>query len=298
MQDNAMEIPAYELKQNNEEVTFAIRSAKDVMAMFGEKTDKPHRHNYYTVLWSHNKAGKHIVDYKEFDLNPNNIFFVSPGQVHQVIHNQSPDATVILFTCDFLAKNFVSERFIQDLNLFSEISSTPPIKISASSAESLKEIIDKMIKVISTNDPFRFDLVGAYLKLFLIECNKFAHEPKSENLQTLQSGKSILKKFKNLLETHFVDWKKVSRFAAELNISSDYLNEVVKATTGKTAKELVVQRIILESKRLGLHTDYSNKEIAYRIGFNDPSHFSRFFKNAEGISFTEFRNRLNQELHN
>jgi AraC-like DNA-binding protein len=105
-----------------------------------------------------------------------------------------------------------------------------------------------------------------------------------------------VKNFKDLLEKHFIDWKKVGDYATELNLSSDYLNNVVKATIGKTAKELIQQRTVLEAKRLGLHTNLSTKEIAYQIGFDDPSHFSKFFKNVEGASFTDFRTELNAEL--
>lgn len=287
---------SYELIHNNEDVSFAIRSIQDVMKMFGDNTTKPHSHNYYTVLWAHNQAGKHIVDYKEFDIHPNDVFFVTPGQVHQVNHNDHPEGVVILFTCDFLGRNNISDSFIYNLNLFSEISSSPPIHIAEESAGWMNELILKMGDTISKNEPFKFDIIGSYLKLFLIECNKYAHNPMSDNTQTIQSGKIIIKNFKGLLEKQFTLWHKVSEYADALNISSDYLNKVVKTIVGKTAKELIQQRLILEAKRLGLHTDYTTKEIAYRIGFEDPSHFSRFFKNSDGSSFTSFRTELNEEL--
>jgi AraC-like DNA-binding protein len=291
------EIPAYELKSGNEEVSFAIRSTQDILEMFGPHTDKPHRHQYFTVIWSHNASGKHIVDYKEFEMHENDIFFVSPGQVHQVLHNENPDGTVILFTCEFLSKNFISENFISNLNLFDEIASTPPIHVDKQTAEILHEIRTKMKTILSKNDPFKFDLIGAYLKLFLIECNKFAHQPISDNTQTIQSAKIILQNFKELLEKNFIQFKQVNHYAKELNITADYLNNVVKTTIGKTAKELIQQRIIIEAKRLGLHTALSTKEIAFSLGFEDPSHFSRFFKNADGSSFSDFRNSLEIELN-
>jgi AraC-like DNA-binding protein len=295
MKDQAP-IPLYELHHENEEVAFAIRSTDDVMAMFGAKTDKPHRHNYYTVLWSHNNSGRHIIDYKEFEMKPNEVFFVSPGQVHQVIHNEDPKGTVILFTCDFLERSSISESFISNLNLFSEISSTPPITVDKTSADKMNGYVEQMRNTFTNNDPLKDDIIGAYLKLLLIECNKFAHAPLSDNTQTIQSGKATVGRFKELLEERFREWKKVSEYAAALNLTSDYLNSVIKGTVGTTAKELIQQRIVLEAKRLGLHTDMTTKEIAYQIGFDDPSHFSKFFKNCEGSSFTEFRNSLHNEL--
>lgn len=290
------EITTYELVQNNEEVSFAIRSIQDVMKMFGDNTDKPHMHNYYTVLWSHNDAGKHIIDYTEFDIQPNDVFFVTPGQVHQVNHNDHPEGVVILFTCDFLGRNNISKSFINNLNLFSEITSSPPIRIGKESANWMSDLVIKMAEAITKNDPYKFDVIGSYLKLFLIECNKFAHSPKLDNTQSIQSGSMITQNFKSLLETNFTNWHKVSDYAKQLNITSDYLNKVIKSTVGKTAKELIQQRVVLEAKRLGLHTEFSTKEIAYRIGFEDPSHFSRFFKNNNGLSFTDFRTVLNEEL--
>lgn len=297
MNGQQFKIPSHELKSGDEEVSFAIRTTDEVMEMFGQQTDKPHRHNYYTVLWSHNKSGKHIVDYQEFEMQENDVFFVSPGQVHQVQHNESPKGTVILFSCDFLSKNYISESFISNLKLFDEISSTPPIQVDELSAASLQDIVKKMREILSNDDTFKFDKIGAYLKLFLIECNKFAHQPNTDNTQTLQSAKIILQNFKEKLEENFVFWKQVNQYSKELNISPDYLNEVVKSSVGRTAKELIQQRIIIEAKRLGLHTDLSTKEIAFNLGFDEPSHFSRFFKNAEGNSFSNFRNSLEIELN-
>ena len=77
LQEKNLNIPTYELKHDNEEVAFAIRFTEDMVAQFGDKPDVPHRHNYYTVLWSHNHSGKHIVDYKEFDMKPNDVFFIN-----------------------------------------------------------------------------------------------------------------------------------------------------------------------------------------------------------------------------
>lgn len=297
MKDFDKHIPSYELLHENNEVSFAIRSTQDVMAMFGETVDVPHRHNYYTIIWSHNPSGKHIVDYKEFEMQPNDVFFVSPEQVHQVLHNKTPQGTVILFTCDFLSRNYVNPIFISNLNLFSDVSTSPPIKLGDESVPVLLDLVSKMKEVFSKDETFKFELLGAYLKVFLIECNKYALPPLSNLDQTVQSAMVIIKNFKALLEIHFKSWHKVSNYAQELNISSDYLNNVIKSAVGKTAKDLIQQRIILEAKRLGLHTDYTTKEIAYQIGFRDPSHFSRFFKKEENIPFTDFRAQLNAKLN-
>jgi AraC family transcriptional regulator, transcriptional activator of pobA len=289
-------IPFYSLMHNGETVDFAIRSVEEVIEMFGTQADVPHRHNYYTVLWSQNNSGKHIIDYKEYGMHANEVFFVKPGQVHQVLHNADAKGIVILFTCDFMEKNYINNNFITNLGLFVDIEESPPIKVNKKSAERLQNLTTLMQEAILTDEEFRFDSIGAYLKLFLIECNKFAPSLDSDNTQTIQSAKSILRRFKELLDQNFIKMRKVNEYAEELSISPDYLNSVIKSGVGKTAKELIQQRIILESKRFGIHTQMSTKEIAYQLGFDDPSHFSRFFKNSEGISFAQFRESLEKEL--
>lgn len=285
--------PAYELRHNEQEVDFAIRSVEEVIEMFGHHTDTPHSHNYHTVLWSQNYSGRHIIDYKEYKMRPNDIFFVSPGQVHQVEHSENPKGMVILFSCDFLAKNYISDSFISNLNLFSDIGSTPPIQISHDSAHLLNELVFKIRELLPKADPFKFDKIGAYLKLFLLECSPYSHPPIAEDSdQFLQAGGQLVKNFKTLLDANFKSWHKVGDYAKELKVSSDYLNNVIKSSMNKTAKELIQQRLVLEAKRLGLHTELSSKEIAFQIGFQESSHFSRFFKKEENISFSQFRQSL------
>ncbi len=296
MEQEKSKIPSYTLKHNGETVDFAIRSVEEVIKIFGVHTDIPHRHDYYTVLWSLNESGKHIIDYKEYEMRTNDIFFVKPGQVHQVVHASEAKGIVILFTCDFMEKNYININFITNLGLFAGIEESPPINVVEKSAKRLLNLTDLMREAFLTDEEFRFDSIGAYLKLFLIECNKYAPSLDSDNTQTIQSAKSILRRFKDLLDKNFTKMKKVSEYADELSISPDYLNSVIKSGVGKTAKELIQQRIILESKRYGLHTQLSTKEIAYNLGFEDPSHFSRFFKNNEGISFAQFRAALEKEL--
>lgn len=290
MQQN--NIPALDLHYGANKVEFAIRSADEIRHQFGNERERPHRHNYYTVLWSKNSCGTHVVDYKEYSMEPNTIFFITPGQVHQVNHSGEPDVTVLLFTENFLNTHSISCSFISDLGLFSEIADSPPIRISSKTSNSLSLITDKILESFHGEHQYKFEEIGAYLKLFLIECNKHAHKSKSDNDQTLQSARNIVKLFKDMLEENFTTEHKVGFYAKKLAITTDYLNSLVKAAIGKTAKELIQQRIVLEAKRFGLHTQLSSKEIAYNLGFEDPSHFSKFFKNVEKISFTEFRQAL------
>lgn len=92
------------------------------------KTDVPHRHDYFTVLWSRKPAnGRHIIDFREYELGTDSVFFVSPGQVHQVITPEEPQGWVITFSKSFLQHHHVSEEFIERINLFNSFEERPPL---------------------------------------------------------------------------------------------------------------------------------------------------------------------------
>lgn len=296
MNSNNRGIPSYELYHNGEKVSFAIRTMEEIHSKLGNIKDVPHRHDYYTILWAGKACGEHYIDYKQYNIRPNYIFFVNPNQVHQVITFGKPEGFVIMFTKDFLHQNYISEEFLSNLGLFSDTNDTPPLKITEDDTEQLKTIAYNIKNTFDTKGAFWKDKLSSYLKLFLIECNKYAPTPLEENPQLLQSSRQIIKEFKLLVETNFSNWHKVSDYARELNISADYLNSVIKNTIGKTAKEFIQNRLVLEAKRLGVHTTLNTKEIAFQIGFEDPSHFSKFFKKTEGLPFSNFRKSIEVNL--
>jgi YesN/AraC family two-component response regulator len=92
-----------------------------------------------------------------------------------------------------------------------------------------------------------------------------------------------------LVQKHFITKKKVSDYARMMSIPASYLNVVVKRTSGNTAKHFIRQQIVLEAKRLATWEGKNLKETAYLLGYEDVAHFSKFFKQAAGITFSAFR---------
>ena len=278
-------IYSLDLKYNNAPASFIIKTMEEI----GSQVDDPHRHNYYTVIWPYTATGKHIIDFKEYPIIPHHIFFVSPEQVHQVITDPAPTGIVILFTPEFLQKNSIKEDFNSNLKLFRDSDETPPLPISDSMKINLKIFVDAILQAFHSDNDMKYETIGAYLKLFLIECNGHCSLIPETNTQNIEVGRSIVKRFKELVEKHYSNWHQVKDYADALNVSPGYLNEVIKESIDKSAKEYIQNRLILESKRLSLFTDKSIKEIGYHLGFDDPSHFSKFFKSNTGLSFQDFK---------
>lgn len=282
-------IYSLDLLYNGAPTPFVIKTMEEVDKNLGGIADDPHRHNYYTIIWSVTATGKHIIDFKEYAIEPNRVFFVSPEQVHQVMTDPNPTGYVILFTPEFLEKNSIREDFIMNLKLFHKSDETPPLPLTDRMIDTLTIFANQMLTAFRSDNDMRFESIGAYLKLFLIECNTHCSLFPGSNTQTIEVGKTLVRQFKAEVEKHYQTWHQVKDYAEALNVTPNYLNEVIKSSINVSAKDYIQSRLMLEAKRMTIFTSKSSKEIGFHLGFEDPSHFSKFFKSNTGQSLVEFK---------
>ncbi len=273
-------------------VPFVIITMEELNRLSGGIADMPHRHDYYSVIWSLTATGKHIIDFKEYELLPNHIFFVSPQQVHQVITDKDPTGYLILFTPEFLEMNSIRDDFISNLKLFRKSDENPPLPLHDSMSATLQGFASQMMKAFEAKNDMSLETIGAYLKLFLIECNGHCSLSPSDNTQSIEVGKNLVKNFKNLVEKHYMEWHQVKYYAEALFVTPNYLNEVIRTSIDVSAKDYIQNRLILEAKRMIVFTGKSAKETGFDLGFDDPSHFSKFFKTNTGSTLQEFKESI------
>ena len=84
------------------------------------ESDIPHRHDYYTIIFFEKGEGTHIVDFTEYQIEDNTIYFIFPGQMHQVIPTSEPKGWTMKFTDEFLIANSISDKLINGIYLFNE----------------------------------------------------------------------------------------------------------------------------------------------------------------------------------
>jgi AraC-like DNA-binding protein len=120
-------------------------------------------------------------------------------------------------------------------------------------------------------------------------------EEGNRNSQIVKSFKHLLElEFKKFMEKEQNDGKlQAQDFAEKLNLHPNYLNAVIKSKTGRTVNDWISERTLSVAKSLLMNTSYSSKEIAYKMGFSEPTHFNRFFKKHTQLSSSTFR-KLNK----
>ena len=110
-----------------------------------------------------------------------------------------------------------------------------------------------------------------------------------EDQEVKGKGHLLVKKFRQTLEEKYQQLHNINDYADLLNVTANHLTQTIKSLTGKTTSDLINSKLIIESKRLLIHTDSTSSEIATALNFKDQSYFSRYFKRHTGLTPIEFR---------
>ena len=286
------EIPQYKLADDTKlDTPFAIKRMEEIDASLKNKTEEAHRHDYYVIIWVEKGSGTHFIDFSEYELSDGMLFFIAPAQIHLLQPDTSPVGSVLLFKPEFLHLIGLSEAHLVESGLFHDFDHHP-VKVSSSFEQKMQTIIQQLLTYSKIASSSNLELLAAYLKVFLLECIQLKNN--QENNTTTQNTRyqDIICDFRKLLGDHYQEKHKVSDYAEALHLSPNYFNEVIKKNTGKTAKEHIQKRLIMEAQRNALHTDCTLQEITFHLGFKDPAHFSKFFKKHSGLSFQEYRKQI------
>jgi AraC family transcriptional activator of pobA len=254
-------------------------------------TSVPHRHNYYEIFLFEEGGGYHDIDFHGFEIAGRSVHFVSPGQVHLVRRELNTRGAVIFFSRDFYYLNLQNKNILFELPFLNNNSARPILNLESSDFQPLLDLSHKMADEFASKHDFREELIRSYLNIFLIESRRLFSEsrPHMEG-----SHAAVFRQFRILLEENFARLHQVQDYARLIPITEKQLNEVCKRSTGKTASELIHERIILEAKRLLTHSALNNKEVAHFLNFDDPSHFSKFFKRKTGETPSGFRKSIRE----
>ncbi|MBO9727104.1 MAG: helix-turn-helix domain-containing protein [Chitinophaga sp.] len=193
----------------------------------------------------------------------------------------------ISFTKDFLN---IGELEL-DLTCLSDFphlfSSASVFIIDDGSAEDINDVVNRMHKEYNSCFTLKTAILRRYFKIFLIYLSRHLELHCKPVQQT--RNMELVKQFMQAIEQNYQDKRMVADYADLLFVTANYLNEVVKKVTGYPAGHHIRSRVVVEAKRMATSTNSSMKEIAYRLGFNDSAHFSKFFKSTSGDNFSEFK---------
>ncbi len=247
------------------------------------------------IIWIKDGSGAFCVDTHKYAISNNTIYCINRDQAMKFDPDDRATGYAISFSADFLAVGEDQTESFHHTALFHPLSLLSIIKVEGKRLSEMLEIAEKMV-LESVNDySGKEEILRGLLKIFLLYLNR--HQEQSPRPAITLNQVGLASKFFSLLEKNFACKKMVSAYAQDLHVTANYLNETVKKASGFPASYHIQQRIILEAKRKARHVRTSMKEIAYGLGFADLAHFSKYFKRASGINFTDFKKELSDHLY-
>ncbi|WP_425075977.1 helix-turn-helix domain-containing protein [Psychroserpens sp. S379A] len=281
------QIPIVQIDQDRSE-KFIIR--KSTIADFQDlPPSKPHRHNFYYLLFVKKGKGSHNIDFNIYPIAENTFFFLKPGQVHQVQFTSPAQGYLIQFNREFY--NSAKE---QSNMLIRKLGRNNHYVFSKKRFQKLEKILDAML-LEHNEKAFNYQhSIKSYIDILFAEIIRYGHNDltniDSENLYHQERFEELMEQ----IETHFTTHKQVTDYTKMMNLTSYQLNALTKVMVGETCSKLINEQIILEAKRSLLATSNQINEVAFTLGYDDPSYFIRFFKKHTGYSPEAFRKEFKQ----
>jgi AraC family transcriptional activator of pobA len=251
---------------------------------------RAHRHrNLFQILLIERGGGEMIFEATSLDFAAPAAIIVQPNAVHGFRFR--PDITngwIVSFSEDVAAS--IGEQSAEALARLRALAAEPVVPLDS----------DDEVRRLSglCNDLYHERFLAreghrlatrALLALIAIEAARLAASRARTGSVTLAPADPTLQALRTLVDEQFRAHRQIAFYADRLNMTADRLNDLVKRATGVTAGHLIRQRVLTEAKRELVFSNRAIHDIAYDLGFSDPSHFARFFRKQTGMTPQDFR---------
>lgn len=256
--------------------------------------DHIQRFNYYSIVWLTEGAGFLRSDFNEYEINGGAMMFFTPYQPFMIKSDDRIKGVAIHFHPDFFCIYHHDKEVSCNGILFNNIYKPPYIKVDEGAEAEFSRLLDQIKEEMKNADLSQYELLVSYLKIFMIKAVRIKNSQNPELARTTADIKEpfVLQQLVEHIEQYFHKEHQPGYYASLLNITPKALGRITKQHFNKTLTELIAERIVIEAKRELYLSSKPVKEIAYKLGFDDEFHFSRYFKNHTDVSPQMYRDTV------
>jgi AraC family transcriptional activator of pobA len=244
---------------------------------------EPHRHDYHELIWSRAGSGEHRIDGEPSTVDPGTITLIGRGQVHVFERARGLDGAVIRFGPELLADGAAARWLI-------EARGARTVPVPASEVAALEATIRTLASESRRPPDARtVELERHFLSALLLWIERWYDATRTERRAADDADQQLHRRFTTLLERDFARHHDALHYAEALAVPPAQLSKALAHSTGRTTKQLITDRVMLEAARLLRFTDLTVGEIAFRTGYDDQLYFSRAFKRHYGVAPMRYR---------
>ncbi|PHS08245.1 MAG: AraC family transcriptional regulator [Kordia sp.] len=286
-------LPILNIKQfefNVNEGDFYANDFSSHLEKYHATITKPHKHDFYLIVLFTEGAGVHEVDFDSYPIKRGALFLMNPGQTHHWEFTEAAKGFIFFHSKEFYNLSFPNKN-IDDYPFFYTSHNLPFLMLKVKELAIFIGFFKSIFEEFTLNKFMWHQKLALIVDLLYIETTRLYIKNEQNDIHKIEKEVTWFRKLEQLIDQNFLTMKKASNYANELNVSTKHLNKIVVNTIGKTTTDLIHQRILLEAKRMLTHGELTVQEIAFELGYDDTSYFSRLFKNKCGVSPSVFSNK-------
>lgn len=261
---------------------------------------KAHRLDFYMVFIVTAGEGVHTLGIRKHIIKENMLCFVGPRMINSwQSSTEDHRGFFCAFADDFFNTGRENKQFLAELPFF-QPDGNAVLHLTDEQTSYYLSLFTAMQHEHQNRNEYSDDILRSHLHILLTKALAHYH---TEELQphVTHPGMRLTKAFTALYMRDFkglngkgspVRLKRVADYADELGVTQNYLNDTVKAVTGRSAGQLIKDQLIRQATMCLTHSSKSIGEIAYLLGYDDPSYFARYYKSQTGRSPSEYRDKL------
>ncbi len=247
----------------------------------------PHRHDFYQIVLFTKGGGGHSIDFRRYEAHPHQVYYMAPGQIHTWEFDADTDGYLVNFNESFFTSICHNPHFVREFPLFNTIGSGSVNTLDMACCAEVEQNFAQMLEEFEKGGEYTMDILRGMLVIILVRLSRAVPDTLREN--TSKHNLMLMRQFEILIEQHYRDKRLPKEYAELMFITPNHLNALANVTVGKSAGELIRERILLEAKRLLANSDLMVSQIAETLSFEDNAYFTRFFKKYLGITPERFR---------
>lgn len=286
-----MKIPALNIQQFLDKKpldSLYVNSFSTHIVLNQNLINRPHSHNFYLCVLFTKGSGTHEIDFNSYTIKPGMVFFLKPGQTHFWKFDTQPEGYIFFHSQEFYELKYL-DHTLSSFPFYYSNQNPPFLELSTEKLIDLSIHFSDIFKEYQENNLLREAKITNLINYIYIELTRiYTADIAIEKLGST-SYSQILEQLETLINIHFYSKKLPKFYASKLNITTKHLNRVVQKTINKTTSQLISERILLEAKRLIVHSTDNLAGISNTLEFSDYAYFSKFFKSKIGMTPMEFR---------
>lgn len=237
----------------------------------------PHKHDFYLAVLFTKGTGMHEIDFTSYKVKPGALFFLNPGQTHHWELSDDTDGYIFFHTQSFYDLEYSHNR-VADFPFYYSMHSLPHVELDTEAFAAIEAMFRAVLQESRSAIPFQREALVSLVSLIYIRSARLYAGLTGEATAKPDSYYDQFRMFETLIEQHYRDEKSPSAYAGMLNVSAKHLNRIAQAAVGKTAGDVILDRVLLEAKKELVLQQRSFADVAYSLGYEDYAYFSRLFK--------------------